>query len=239
MSYHLSQLASSSQCLTPQPPPSPKQQQLLHDQQELQRPSIPPPTSLPVPEPSDPVSLELPAAEVLPTEATVVESPQDASPEVPSSNEVEDEPRSEVVADVNVDSSSAAPPLNVATNASPSNDSHTMTISTTCTSSSLTNNTTTTQSGAASIFTKSETINSSGSFVARAAPAYKPFNRNYYNNNSQSDSRSNSTTTIASPSITSTSYQVHPQFVAHPHVRPEDHMHGELSVYELEVPGVN
>lgn len=227
MSYHLSQLASSSQCLTPQPPPSPKQQQQqqLHDQQELQRP-ITPPTSLPVPVPSDPVSLELPAAE----EATS-ESLPDESSEVPPSNEPEDASRHEEVADVNVDSSSSAPPLNVVTNASPSNDSHTLTISTTCTSSSLTNNTTTTQSGAASaVVSKPETISSSGSSVARAVPVYKPFNRNFYNNNSQGDSRSNSTTTIASPSITSTSYQVHPQFVGHPQMRAEDHMHGELSL---------
>lgn len=174
------------------------------------------------------------AIEVPSTEATGDDHEKDVAEEEPvelnaaetAANEAPSEPSVELEgspAAVAVECVSAA----VVTNGS-STDSHTLTISTTCTSSSSTHsNAATADSNTAAKAEEAAQTSSSGSYSAPPRTYHKTFNR-YNNHNSQGDPRSGSTT-IASPSNTSTGYQVHhqQQYVAQAPLRHEDQMQGE------------
>lgn len=120
------------------------------------------------------------------------------------------------------------------TNASSTEMTHPMTISTSCTPSPSTHNTVVTVAGTAqdthqSVKTEStapEETQRSGGGTVTGRPMAKPFNRYNHHTNSQGDSRSSSnTTTITSPS--NGGYQVHTQYVTQAQPRPEDQMQGK------------
>lgn len=213
LSYHLSQLASSSQCLTQQPPqPQPQEQ-------------------------GEPSTATVPDAVELPQAATT-DSPveeQEAVNESPIEGLLSSEQPQE---EQEVEKETA----DVVTNATSSTDnSHPMTISTTCTSSSSTHNTVT--ASADNNVAKSEgaqnssnNTTSSTNSVAGRPVVHKTFNRYH---NPQGDTRSHSTST-ASPSNPSGGYHpVHAvgqsQYIAQAPPRAEDQMQSEISMATLNV----